>query len=210
MAIVAPKSLACPHAHSSPAALPLKQATGPKPAGITEKIDIYSLAMVLYECVTGHRPWDGLTNYAIIYKVRGPARICLHLILPVPRAQHTIMLCTAHQQLHCLPRDRQAGRPQLVGFRWPCRWQWRDRGHTCPQTCPAAQLPSAGLLPPAGLTTRTSAPAASSCCTRRRGYWRSMSSRLHGRLHSLCRFESGSNHHQDYGLIACDQFGLTK
>jgi serine/threonine protein kinase len=41
-------------------------------AGITEKIDIYSLAMVLYECATGHRPWEGLSNYAVIYKVRAP------------------------------------------------------------------------------------------------------------------------------------------
>jgi serine/threonine protein kinase len=39
-------------------------------AGINEKIDIYSLAMVLYECATGHRPWEGLSNYAVIYKVR--------------------------------------------------------------------------------------------------------------------------------------------
>ncbi len=66
-------------------------------AGISEKIDIYSLAMVLYECTTGHRPWEGLSNYAVIYKVGAG---CVGVLVDVSACEPSRSL---HQRSYTLP-----------------------------------------------------------------------------------------------------------
>lgn len=38
--------------------------------GVNEKIDVYSLAMLLWECVTGERPWKGHNMMQVAYQVR--------------------------------------------------------------------------------------------------------------------------------------------
>ncbi|GFH16682.1 protein kinase domain-containing protein [Haematococcus lacustris] len=41
----------------------------PDIGGLTAKCDIFSLAVIMWELVTGEFPWEGTTNMAIIYRV---------------------------------------------------------------------------------------------------------------------------------------------
>jgi serine/threonine protein kinase len=36
---------------------------------VTEKCDIYSLGMILWECISGMHPWEGLNGMAVMYHV---------------------------------------------------------------------------------------------------------------------------------------------
>jgi len=39
-----------------------------------EKIDVYSFGILIYELITGERPFDGLSGFALLEKVRNGVR----------------------------------------------------------------------------------------------------------------------------------------
>ena len=47
------------------------EAFDPLIGGVSTAIDIFSLGVIMWECVTRTQPWEGLSNVAIIYQV-GP------------------------------------------------------------------------------------------------------------------------------------------
>ena len=52
--------------------------------GVTEKSDVYSMGIVLWECVTGNKPWHDYGHLAVRQGCRRPsrwARIVLGLAL---------------------------------------------------------------------------------------------------------------------------------
>ena len=45
------------------------EAFDPLIGGVSTAIDIFSLGVIMWECVTRTQPWEGLSNVAIIYQV---------------------------------------------------------------------------------------------------------------------------------------------
>jgi len=128
-----------------------EQATGEQLDGRT---DVFSLGVVLYECLTGHQPFTGKTSAVVLSAILNRAPLAPVVYNPeIPSRLQEVLN-------NCLEKDRELRYQDAAGLRADLRRVKRDLESGVSAASAASSRPaaSAAVTPPAGVTDGVAAP----------------------------------------------------